>query len=137
MLDKSLSYIDIIMRRPALGLPPPAALPEGYRFAFYGECAGKNGTGMGDWAEIETSVLEFDNVLQARIISAGIFCRFFPRKRKIQGSCLYIPDHKSFLPLPWDCFPCMPSARQVRGPGYKAGCRMPRAGTDRPRRNSI
>ena len=82
MLDKSLSYIDIIMRRPALGLPPPAALPEGYRFAFYGECAGKNGTGMGDWAEIETSVLEFDNVLQAEDYFSRNFLPFFSAEKK-------------------------------------------------------
>lgn len=65
MLDKSLPYIDIIMRRPALGPPPPALLPGGYRFAFYGELTGKGGTCMRDWAEIETSVLEFEDVPQA------------------------------------------------------------------------
>ncbi len=58
MLDKSLPYIDIIMRRnPA---PPPVpALPPGYRFGFFGENGDEKS--IRDWAEIEASVLEFDD----------------------------------------------------------------------------
>ncbi|RKN72992.1 GNAT family N-acetyltransferase [Paenibacillus ginsengarvi] len=59
MLDKSLEYYRVIMKREP-GTPIPAAeLPEGFFFSMYRE---------GDelaWAEIEASVQEFDDVEEA------------------------------------------------------------------------
>lgn len=59
MLDKSVPYFEIIMKRPA-GLPIESyPLPEGYRFCFYTP---------GDetsWGKIETAVLEFPEEKQA------------------------------------------------------------------------
>lgn len=60
MLDKSVPYFDLIMRRPAGALVPATPLPPGYSLiAFHpgGEQA---------WAEIEAAVLEFDSAAEAR-----------------------------------------------------------------------
>ncbi len=60
MLDKSLPYFDLIMRRKT-GTPiPDVPLPPGYTFVNFQP---------GDeraWAEVETSVLEFDSVPEAQ-----------------------------------------------------------------------
>lgn len=59
MLDKSIPYHHVIMKRRA-GLPvPEAGLPDGYSFAWY--VPGKEE----EWALIETSVGEFDKASQA------------------------------------------------------------------------
>ena len=59
MLDKSVPYAGLFMRREA-GTPLESApLPDGYSFAFYSDgCAP-------DWARIETSVLEFSSEFAA------------------------------------------------------------------------
>ena len=59
MLDKSLEYRNLLMRRPAGAPIPEAILPPGYSFSLYQP---------GDethWARIETAVLEFDDETQA------------------------------------------------------------------------
>ncbi|MBS4537517.1 GNAT family N-acetyltransferase [Clostridium sp. D2Q-11] len=59
MLDKSIPYFNIIMRRNAGIDIPEVKLPDGYYFSMYS---------IGDeeyWAEIETSVGEFDNISEA------------------------------------------------------------------------
>jgi GNAT superfamily N-acetyltransferase len=54
LLDKSIPYFNIIMKRPA-GEPPSApAFPQGYSLRMY-EPGDEHG-----WAEIEAAVLEFD-----------------------------------------------------------------------------
>ncbi|TMV44997.1 GNAT family N-acetyltransferase [Paenibacillus mesophilus] len=59
MLDKSLDYYRVIMKRTA-GTPiPQAPLPEGYSFVMY-----RDGDAEA-WGEIEASVLEFDQVEDA------------------------------------------------------------------------
>ena len=59
MLDKSVPYFRVILKRTA-GTPlPQAALPEGYSFRLYQPGDEK------DWGEIETSVLEFDDAAKA------------------------------------------------------------------------
>ena len=56
MLDKSIEYKHIIMKLPIGEYKPlEAILPKGYRFKFY-ESGDRN-----SWAEVETSVLEFDS----------------------------------------------------------------------------
>ncbi len=59
MLDKSIPYHSIIMKRSKGSRVPDAVLPKGYSFVLYSE---------GDeqyWAEIETSVGEFDSTQKA------------------------------------------------------------------------
>ncbi len=59
MLDKSIPFYRIILKRRA-GTPlPEAELPPGYRFSFYQPGDEKA------WGEIETSVLEFETVADA------------------------------------------------------------------------
>ncbi|NRF95790.1 GNAT family N-acetyltransferase [Paenibacillus frigoriresistens] len=58
MLDKTIPHFNVIMKRSA-GVPLPRfALPEGYSFTWY--VPGKEE----QWAEIESSVGEFENVEQ-------------------------------------------------------------------------
>lgn len=59
MLDKSIPYYNLIMKRKAGSPIPSGVLPEGYRFVPY--TAGLEA----DWAAIETSVGEFDSVQEA------------------------------------------------------------------------
>ncbi|MHB1151536.1 MAG: GNAT family N-acetyltransferase [Eubacteriales bacterium] len=98
MLDKSLPYIDIIMRRPVLP-PPSAVLPGGYRFALFGESIG-GGVSYGnddgyirDWAEIETSVLEFSDVQMAE---EYLRREFLPYRDELRKRMLFVitPDGK-------------------------------------------
>ena len=72
MLDKSVQYIDICMRR-EIGTPVPEfALPDGYRYAFY-----KPGDEK-EWARIETSVLEFDCEMDALLYFQRDFLPYGP-----------------------------------------------------------
>lgn len=92
MLDKSLPYIDIMMRRPALP-PPSAVLPEGYRFALFGESDGTDDAWLRAWAEIETSVLEFSDTQKAE----EYFRReFLPYRDELRKRMLFViaPDGK-------------------------------------------
>ncbi|OLZ09598.1 GNAT family N-acetyltransferase [Sulfobacillus thermosulfidooxidans] len=60
MLDKSLPYYNVIMKRPASLPMPTGDLPEGWRLCSY-----ESGNDQ-QWAEIERSVGEFDNIATAR-----------------------------------------------------------------------
>ena len=72
MLDKSVPYVDICMRREP-GTPNPAgALPPGYRFAYYAPGDEKS------WARIETSVLEFDSEMDALLYFQRDFLPYGP-----------------------------------------------------------
>lgn len=60
MLDKSVPYFRVILKRTAgTPLPPKAVLPAGFSFTTY-----QKGDAQA-WGEIETSVLEFENVEKA------------------------------------------------------------------------
>lgn len=59
MLDKSIPFHTIIMKRPYKKVPNRITLPEGFTVRTY-----EAGDEIG-WAEIETLVLEFDSVQQA------------------------------------------------------------------------
>ena len=83
MLDKSIPYKHIIMRRPA-GTPiPPAILPAGYRFVFYQPGDERH------WAAIETSVLEFPAEIDAFIYYQQ---EWLPYARELPRRCLFIED---------------------------------------------
>ena len=83
MLDKSVPYAGLFMRKKA-GTPPlPYTLPQGYSFAFWNE---------GDetsWARIETSVLEFDSEFAALMRFAG---DFLPYKDELRRRCIFIEN---------------------------------------------
>ena len=59
MLDKSIPYYNLVMHRKPGQAIPQFVLPEGYSFVPF-----TNGAEI-DWAEIETSVGEFDSTLEA------------------------------------------------------------------------
>jgi GNAT superfamily N-acetyltransferase len=81
MLDKTIPFADIIMRRRA-GLPVrPQPLPEGYSFALFepGDEA--------EWAKIEASVLEFDDPIEALLYFQA---DRMPYLRELTRRCLFI-----------------------------------------------
>ena len=83
MLDKSIPYVGIIMRRTAGSPLPDATLPPGYGFVYF-----KNGDEK-DWARIETSVLEFDDEMDALLYFQKDFIAFLPETER---RCLFIQN---------------------------------------------
>lgn len=83
MLDKSVPYAGLYMRR-APGAPlSPCPLPDGYRFAMYTEGS------EADWARIETSVLEFSSEFAALMHFNE---KFLPHADALSRRCLYIEN---------------------------------------------
>jgi len=83
MLDKSLPYVGLYMRR-AAGEPIAAVpLPDGYKFSLYNDGDETN------WARIETSVLEFDNEFAALMYFTD---RFIPSRDELRHRCLFIEN---------------------------------------------
>ncbi len=78
MLDKSVNHIDIYMKRPPLDPPEPPLLKSGFSIVNYRD---------GDeysWAEIEKSVLEFENETDA----LEWFRKFyFPYREMLYSRC--------------------------------------------------
>jgi len=85
MLDKTVPFIDVLMLRKA-GVPVPVyPLAEGYAFTLFQPGDEK------EWAEIETSVLEFKRSVDA----LEYFQRnFLPSLSELQRRCLFVqgPD---------------------------------------------
>jgi hypothetical protein len=67
MIDKSIPYVDIIMKREAGTLLPDYPLSKRYRFALF-----KDGDET-EWAEIESSAGEFDRGVDALVYFQGHF----------------------------------------------------------------
>lgn len=101
MLDKSIPYKNIIMKRPAERLEsaerlvpegylvsakqesplPKPSLPSGFSFKFYSPGDAKH------WSEIETSVLEFDDVQ----VAVKYFGRtFLPHEEALQKRMVFV-----------------------------------------------
>lgn len=81
MLDKSLPYAGVYMRRSAHAPLPEAPLPDGFRFSFF--CAGDETS----WARIETSVLEFDGEFAALLYFKE---HFMPYADELRRRCVFI-----------------------------------------------
>ncbi|MCC8116281.1 MAG: GNAT family N-acetyltransferase, partial [Planctomycetes bacterium] len=85
MLDKSVPYKHVLMRRPA-GHPLPSwSLPDGYSFAFYQPGDER------DWALIETSVLEFPHSGDALLYFQADF-RSYPQELGRRPQFVVAPD---------------------------------------------
>lgn len=83
MLDKSVPYYEIIMKRPA-GLPlEQYSLAKDYRFVFYQPGDEKF------WAKIETAVLEFDDEDNAL---AYFSKTFLPYPRELEERMLFVEN---------------------------------------------
>jgi GNAT superfamily N-acetyltransferase len=80
MLDKSLQYIQVLMRRPAMPPPPPPVLPDGYTLRFW------QPGGERHWAEIESSVDEFPDEAKA---AAYYDQEFAPYPAELAGRQLF------------------------------------------------
>lgn len=81
MLDKTLPYYNIIMKRYKGTNIPPAKLPEGYIFQLYSEGDEKN------WAEIMVSVGEFDDFNEAM----EYFSReYLPNKKELERRLIFV-----------------------------------------------
>ena len=81
MLDKSLPYYGLFMKRPSGAQFSPAPLPEGFKFSFY-----KDGDEV-HWARIETSVLEFNSEFDALFYFTK---KFKPEADELSNRCLFI-----------------------------------------------
>lgn len=85
MLDKSVPYAGLYMRRKA-GTPAPLYdLPGGYGFQTFR--AGDEG----NWASIETSVLEFDGEFSALMYFNE---KFMPFSGELSRRCLFIENER-------------------------------------------
>ena len=83
MLDKTVPYAGLFMRREAGVQTAAYPLPDGYRFAFYND---------GDeisWARLEASVLEFDNEFAALMHFKENFAQDVDELRR---RCLFIEN---------------------------------------------
>lgn len=83
MLDKSIPYYNIIMKRKKGTKVPEWKLPEGYSFALYSEGDEK------DWIEIETLVGEFDNKEEA---NECFMKDYFPYMDELKRRMLFIAN---------------------------------------------
>lgn len=82
MLDKSIKYYDIIMKRDAGSYVPCFELPEGFRFASFQKGDEKH------WADIETSVQEFDSEAKA----LAYFNKEFRMTKEMELRCFFIQN---------------------------------------------
>jgi ribosomal protein S18 acetylase RimI-like enzyme len=81
MLDKSVPFAKLYMRRKA-GTPiPEFKLPDGFKYVFYSD--GDDA----DWAKIETSVDEFDSEFAALLLFKE---DFMPYADELYRRCLFI-----------------------------------------------
>jgi len=81
MLDKSVPYMKVQMKRDA-GTPIPVFdLPDGFKFSMY-----KSGDEK-SWAKIETSVLEFDDELDALLFFQQ---DFMPYTQELTRRCVFV-----------------------------------------------
>jgi ribosomal protein S18 acetylase RimI-like enzyme len=85
MLDKSVPYVNILMKRKA-GVPAPEAkLPDGFRFVFFKAGDEKY------WAEIEASVLEFGSGQSALEYFKE---SFLPHLPELERRCVFVENEK-------------------------------------------
>jgi len=83
MLDKSVPYAGLFMRREAGAPMPDSPLPDGFVFAPYAD---------GDetsWARIEASVQEFDSEFAALMHFNE---KFMPHKEELRRRCVFVED---------------------------------------------
>ena len=83
MLDKSVPYVNILMCRPPEAKKVNFTLPESFSYAMYQPGDEK------DWAEIETSVLEFDRSVDALCFFQDYF---MGSVRELERRCLFIQN---------------------------------------------
>lgn len=83
MLDKSIPFLNVLMKRTPGKEIPMFPLPEGYTYAFFEEGDEK------DWAELEAAVLEFPRSVDALVYFQT---NFLPMLRDVKRRCIFILD---------------------------------------------
>ena len=83
MLDKSIPYVDVLMHRKKGALVSPIILPDGFSFSAFQ--AGDEKA----WAQIETSVLEFPDELDALMYFQKTY---MPYISELERRCLFIEN---------------------------------------------
>ena len=109
MLDKSVPYVKFLMLRKKGAPAPVYDLPDGYKFALYKPGDEKS------WAEIEMSVLEFDNPKDALKYFGK---EFKPYNAELEKRCIFIENSKGekiATATAWWCCPekCVPRLHWV------------------------
>lgn len=97
MLDKTIPYLNILMKREKGKQVIDYDLPDGFKFTFF-----EAGDEI-EWAEIETSVGEFDRALDALVyFQKG----FIPYIKELERRCLFVENHEGLkvatLTMWWD-----------------------------------
>ncbi len=97
MLDKSVEYHEIFMKRPAGAPLKRFRLPECFQFVYFKK---------GDeriWADIEASVMEFDSKSDAHKYFKG---KYLPFLSELERRCMFVQDDKgnkiATLSIWWD-----------------------------------
>jgi GNAT superfamily N-acetyltransferase len=111
MLDKSVPYVSFLMRRKKGAELPVYDLPGGYKFVLYNPGDEKS------WAEIETSVSEFENETDALAYFEKEF-QPLSELSELKKRCLFIENDKGEkigTSTAWFCCPkkCMPRLHWV------------------------
>lgn len=83
VLDKSIPYYDVLMKREKGSPLKKHILPAGFRFVDFKADDEK------DWAEIETSVGEFKRAVDALVYFQK---NYLPYKNELERRCLFIED---------------------------------------------
>ena len=98
MIDKSVPYVEVLMKRKKGTAIPDVKLPAGYNFAYF-----KKGDEKA-WAKIETSVLEFSNEFEALIYFQEKFMSFVS---ELELRCIFIENQageKIATATAWWCY---------------------------------
>jgi GNAT superfamily N-acetyltransferase len=82
MLDKTVKFYDIIMKRPGGPSLPGFELPEGFRFVMYAPGDEES------WARITQSVGDFPNMRKALKYFRGEFCS----PKELGRRCVFVED---------------------------------------------
>lgn len=85
MLDKSIPYYRVIMKREKGSFLKEFRLPEGFKFTLF-----KSGDEK-EWAEIEASVGEFNRAVDALVYFQE---DFLPYKKELERRCIFIENDK-------------------------------------------
>lgn len=84
MLDKSVPYFEILMRRAAgTAFTPCEQLPKDFKFQLFASGDEKS------WAQIETSVLEFDSEIDALLYFQK---EYMPYVKELERRCVFIEN---------------------------------------------
>jgi RimJ/RimL family protein N-acetyltransferase len=83
MLDKSVKYYEVLMKRPKGAPLQEFTLPEGYKFVSYQPNDEK------EWAEIETSVGEFERAVDALVYFQKCYMSY---RNELEKRCIFIEN---------------------------------------------